>query len=117
MTKFYEYEKCSTCRKVKAELLKKGEKLEIIPIVENPPSLAELRKMLKHLQDQGQDFRRLFNTSGALYREMKISDQLKAGLTEEEALKLMSKNGKLIKRPFVLRETSGWVGSAPISKR
>ncbi|MBC7397009.1 MAG: arsenate reductase family protein [Bdellovibrionales bacterium] len=72
------------------------------PIIENPPSLKELKLMLGFLKTDGKDLIRLFNTSGELYRVLKISDKLKAGLSEEEALRLLSENGKLIKRPFLL---------------
>lgn len=42
-------------------------------------------------------------------------DELKSGMTETEALKLLSKNGKLVKRPFLLTEKSGAVGFKPES--
>lgn len=66
--------------------------------------------MAKYLGLQGKTFKNLFNTSGEMYRELKIADKLKAGLTQENAIELLSKNGKLIKRPFLLTESSGTVG-------
>ncbi len=66
--------------------------------------------MVTYLKERGSDFKKLFNTSGVLYREMKIAEKLKSGMTEAEALKLLSANGKLIKRPFILTEKSGTVG-------
>ncbi len=66
--------------------------------------------MAGYLSARGSDFKKLFNTSGVLYREMKISEKLKSGMTEAEALKLLSTNGKLIKRPFFMTGTSGTVG-------
>ena len=108
--KVYEYQKCSTCQTALKYL--EGRKLpfEKLPIVEQPPSIDELKKMLGHLEKQGKTFKNLFNTSGVLYRELKIADQLKAGMSEEGALKLLAKNGKLIKRPFVLTSKTGTVG-------
>lgn len=106
MTKFYEYSKCSTCRNAKKFLDRNSVKYQAIPIVERPPTRAELKRMLGHLGD----FKKLFNTSGELYRELKISDRLKAGMTESEALELLSRNGKLIKRPFLLFDKGGTVG-------
>jgi arsenate reductase (glutaredoxin) len=41
---------------------------------------------------------------------LKIADQIKAGLSESESLVLLSKNGKLIKRPFLLTDDDGVVG-------
>lgn len=66
--------------------------------------------MLGYLEAKGSDFKKLFNTSGVMYREMQISEKIKSGMTEAEALKLLSENGKLVKRPFLLTGTSGTVG-------
>lgn len=111
--RIYEYKNCSTCQKAIRFLDSKKLGYEKIPIVENPPSMAELKRMLQFLKEDGGSIKNLFNTSGQVYREMKISDKLKAGLTENEALELLSKNGKLIKRPFLLTSKGGTVGFKP----
>ncbi len=108
--KVYEYNACGTCKKALNYLDKKKVIYEKIPIVEHPPSLEELKQMLKYIKADGGTFKNLFNTSGLMYRELKISDKIKNGMTEEEALKLLAKNGKLIKRPFVLTKNKGTVG-------
>ena len=72
--------------------------------------MTELKKMLDYLKAEGETFKKLFNTSGVQYRELNISEKLKSGMTEKEAIELLSKNGKLIKRPFLLTDTSGTVG-------
>lgn len=108
--KVYEYKNCSTCQKALKYLENRKLSFERVPIVEKPPSLSELKLMLSHLKAQGGGFKQLFNTSGQLYRELKVSDRLKAGMTEDEALKLLSNNGKLIKRPFLLTDDGGAVG-------
>lgn len=108
--KVYEYKACSTCVKALKYLDGKKVKYEKIPIVEQPPTAAELKKMLSCLKETGGTFKNLFNTSGLQYRELKISDKIKSGMTEEDAIKLLSKNGKLIKRPFLLTKKSGTVG-------
>ena len=108
--KFYEYAKCSTCVKARKYLQARGARFTTIPIIEQPPSIAEITRMLDHLKTQGRGLKDLFNTSGGAYRELAISDKLKAGLTEKEALKLLSQNGKLIKRPFLLTDDNGTVG-------
>jgi len=110
MIKVYEYKNCSTCQKAIKFLEANKIKFEKAPIVDQPPTTAELKKMLVFLKTDGGSFKNLFNTSGQLYREMKISDQLKAGMSEDEAIKLLAKNGKLIKRPFLLTEKRGAVG-------
>jgi arsenate reductase len=108
--KVYEYKNCSTCQKALKFLDQKKIKYEALPIVDQPPTVNELKKMLGYLKVDGGSFKNLFNTSGVLYREMKIADQLKAGMSEAEAIALLAKNGKLIKRPFVLSKDAGAVG-------
>lgn len=108
--KIYEYKSCSTCQKARKFLDTKKLKYQAFPIVEQPPTVSELKTMLKYLKAQDGSFKNLFNTSGVLYREMNISQKIKDGMSEEEALQLLSKNGKLIKRPFLLTENNGTVG-------
>lgn len=79
----YEYKACSTCQKARKFLDAKGVAYEARPIVENPPTMAELEKLLGHLETDGGTFKNLFNTSGLQYRELKISDRLKDGMTKK----------------------------------
>lgn len=109
----YEYKNCSTCQKALKFLDTHKVPYERVPIVEQPPTISELKKMLSHLKNQGGSFKNLFNTSGVQYRELKIADLLKKGLSEEEALEMLSQNGKLIKRPFLLTPKGGTVGFKP----
>ena len=103
--KVYQYDGCSTCKKALKFLDQKGIAYERLPIVDQPPTEAELKKMLESVGD----LKRLFNTSGQLYREMGMSEKLKT-LTEAQALKLLAKHGKLIKRPFALNSKAALVG-------
>lgn len=107
--KVYAYKNCSSCQKALKYLDQHNLPYQLLPIVEQPPSLAELQQMLQHVES----FRNLFNTSGTLYRELKIADRLKAGLSPKEALQLLSEHGKLIKRPFLLGDKVGAVGFKP----
>lgn len=104
--KVYEYENCSTCRKALQFLEKQGIEFERLPIVERPPGRPELKRMLRYL---GGDLKRLFNTSGQLYRELRVSEKL-PGLSEDQAIDLLAGHGKLIKRPFLLLPDDGAVG-------
>lgn len=108
--KVYEFSRCSTCVKALKYLDAQKIKYTKLPIVEQPPTKKELKQMLGYLEARGGSLKNLFNTSGELYREMKLSEQLKAGMTESEALDLLSKHGKLIKRPFLLAANDGLVG-------
>ncbi|MBI4425631.1 MAG: Spx/MgsR family RNA polymerase-binding regulatory protein [Elusimicrobia bacterium] len=105
MLKVYEYEKCSTCRKALQFLDRRKVPYARVSIVERPPTLPELREMLGRVGD----IRRLFNTSGQLYRELQVGKRLPA-MSEAEALALLAKHGKLIKRPFALGPGVALVG-------
>jgi arsenate reductase (glutaredoxin) len=109
-TKIYTYAKCSTCRNAIKFLEKKKVEFLEVPIIDTPPSIGELKRMLGYLKENGGTFKNLFNTSGVQYRELGISEKIKSGMTETEALTLLSGNGKLIKRPFVLTPSTGLVG-------
>jgi len=104
--KVYAYEKCSTCVKALAYLKSTGRAFDVLPIRSQPPTKAELRAMLKIY---GGKLGRLFNTSGTDYREMGLGEKLKT-MGEDKALDLLSKNGNLVKRPFVLAGNTGAVG-------
>lgn len=106
MLKVYAYAGCDTCRKALKFLKARGVSHEVIPIREQPPTPAELRRMLAA---QGGDVRRLFNTSGQDYKALGLSQKL-PGMTAEAALALLAGNGNLVKRPFVLAKDDAWVG-------
>jgi arsenate reductase len=109
MWKVYAYAGCDTCRRAMKYLAARGIAHEVIAIREQPPSWAELRRMLDHL---GGDLRRLFNTSGQDYRALGLGAKLQ-DLSTDEALGLLAGNGNLVKRPFVLTPTGGTVGFDP----
>ena len=108
--KIYEYAGCSTCRNALKYLDARKKNYEKVPIVEQPPTVSELDAMLGYLKASGKTFKNLFNTSGEQYRALKIGDRIKAGMTEQDAIALLSKNGKLIKRPFLLTDKGGATG-------
>jgi len=104
--KIYQYDNCTTCRNALKFLDKNGVSYEKISITESPPSAAELKKMLAFMDG---DIRKIFNTSGLVYREMGLSEKLKT-MSEDQAIALLAKHGKLIKRPFLLSSSIGTVG-------
>lgn len=105
--RIYEYSGCSTCKKALRFLESRSVKFERIAIVDSPPTTAEIKTMLELIRANGGNIKNLFNTSGIQYREMQISDKIKAGLTEADAIKLLAQNGKLIKRPFLIIDQNG----------
>ncbi len=70
--KVFEYAKCSTCKDALKFLDENKIKYESIAIVEQPPSVAELKLMVKFIEARGGTFKKLFNTSGIQYRELGI---------------------------------------------
>lgn len=103
---FIEYPKCSTCKKAKKWL----DDHEIVytdrHIVEENPFYEELKDWY---QRSGLPLKKFFNTSGMLYKEMKLKDRLPA-MSEEEQLKLLATNGMLIKRPLVVKADTVLIG-------
>lgn len=104
--KIYSYKKCSTCVKALKYLDAKKMDYDVIDITENPPTKKELEGMLKSYDG---DLKRLFNTSGVSYRENNIKEKLPK-LTQTQALALLAQDGKLVKRPFLLKGSVGLVG-------
>lgn len=95
---FLEYPKCSTCKKAKKWLDDNNITYTDRHIAENNPSYDELKKWYKA---SGLPLKKFFNTSGMLYKEMKLKDKL-ADMSEEEQLKLLATNGMLVKRPIIV---------------
>ncbi len=104
--KLYTYGKCSTCQKAVRWLRSRGLSFTELPIREQPPSKAELKRMLSYCQG---NVKRLFNTSGADYREQKLGESLPS-MSEAEVIERLAGNGNLVKRPFLLTEEGGLVG-------
>ena len=97
MIKLYGYKKCSTCKKAENHLSANNMDYEYIDIVLNPPKEKELKAIIKL---SGKDIKSFYNTSGILYREMNMKEK-RENMTENEQIKILAANGKLIKRPLV----------------
>ena len=95
---FLEYPKCSTCQKAKKWLDEYQISYEDRHIVENNPTFEELKDWYER---SGLPLKKFFNTSGMLYKEMKLKDKL-SEMSEEEQLKLLATNGMLVKRPLIV---------------
>ncbi len=102
----YHYPNCSTCKKALKWLSSHDVEVELIDIVKKPPSKAELREVLK---TAGIPLRKLFNTSGASYRDGGFGERLPS-MTEAEAIDALAQDGKLIKRPLVIGKGLALVG-------
>lgn len=94
------YSKCTTCKRALAWLDEQGVEYEVRPIKEENPSAEELKQWY---DKSGLPLKRFFNTSGLIYKDMKLKDKLQ-DMAEEEQLKLLSTDGMLVKRPLVVGE-------------
>lgn len=100
------YSRCTTCKKALKWLDEKGVEYTLRDIAEDNPSYDELKKW--H-EKSGLDLKKFFNTSGKLYREMKLSEKLK-GMSDEEKLELLASDGMLVKRPVAVAGDTVLVG-------
>nr|WP_277258231.1 arsenate reductase family protein [Merdimonas faecis] len=100
------YPKCTTCKKAEKWLQDQGLEFEKRDIKLQNPSKEELKEW--H-QKSGLPLKRFFNTSGNLYKEMKLKDKLPE-MTEEEQYDLLATDGMLVKRPILVTEDKVLVG-------
>lgn len=105
-TQIYSYAACSTCKKALRWLQENDVEVEVLPIVERPPSKTALKKLWKRSE---LPLKKFFNTSGKSYREGGFSERLKT-MTDDEALAALAADGKLIKRPLLVDDAGVLVG-------
>ena len=102
----YHYPACSTCKKALKWLDAHEVAHERVHIVDAPPTVARLHQVLRL---SGLPVGKLFNTSGASYRDGGFKSRL-ATMSEDEALAALAADGKLIKRPLVIGDGLALVG-------
>lgn len=100
------YPKCSTCKKARAFLDAHDIPYTLRDIKEENPTEQELRAWQKK---SGLPLRRLFNTSGQLYRSMGLSKKLPE-MSEEEQFALLASDGMLVRRPLLIAEDFALIG-------
>lgn len=100
------YSKCTTCQKAKKWL--DANKIEYTErsIKEQNPTAEELKKWHKM---SGLPLKKFFNTSGLLYKDMKLKDKLQQ-MSEEEQYALLATDGMLVKRPMLVGDDFVLVG-------
>lgn len=94
---FIHYPKCSTCQKAKKWLTDNNIEFTERDIKTENPTYEELKTLYKK---SNLPLKKLFNTSGLLYKSMALKDKIPT-MTEEEQLKLLATDGMLIKRPII----------------
>ncbi|WP_105177183.1 MULTISPECIES: arsenate reductase family protein [Clostridium] len=101
-----QYPKCSTCKKALKFLKENNFVIEVRDIVNETPTREEL---LEWIDKSNLEFKKFFNTSGKVYKELNLKDKINS-MTKEEAIELLSSNGMLIKRPILINENLVIVG-------
>ena len=76
-------------------MLELGAEIESRDLDKAPLSAEELESLIG-----ARDYKQFLNTRNEMYREKKMAEKLPS---REEAVRLMSKNPNLIKRPILLR--------------
>ena len=100
------YPKCSTCKKAQKWLDESNGEYTLRDIKTDNPTAEELKAWW---EKSGLPLKRFFNTSGNIYKEMKLKDKLPE-MSEEEQLALLATDGMLVKRPIVVGEDFVLVG-------
>lgn len=95
-----EYPKCSTCAKTRQWLDAQGISYTSRHIKDDRPSYEELKDWLSR---SGLPIKRLFNTSGLVYRGLGLKEKLK-GMSQDEQLHLLASDGMLVKRPILITQ-------------
>ena len=98
MVKLICYPKCTTCQKAREWLDTNQIEYECRDIKLDNPTLDELTEWHRK---SGLPLKKLFNTSGLLYKSLDLKSKLPT-MTEDEILKLLASDGMLVKRPLVI---------------
>ena len=103
---FINYNKCSTCKRAKEYLDKNNISYIDRQIKENNPKYDEIKKWIDKYNI---NIKKLFNTSGILYREMNLKDKLN-NMNEDEMISVLASDGMLVKRPLLISNDKILIG-------
>lgn len=106
MLQFICYPRCTTCQKARKWLEENRVTYQLRDIKTENPGVEELTAWYRL---SGLPLRKLFNTSGLLYKSMELKTRLPA-MTDEEMLALLATDGMLVKRPLVIGDDFVLVG-------
>lgn len=106
MLQFICYPRCTTCQKARRWLDENRVTYQLRDIKTENPGVEELTAWYRL---SGLPLRKLFNTSGLLYKSMELKTRLPA-MTDAEMLALLATDGMLVKRPLVIGDDFVLVG-------
>ena len=93
MLKFYGKLSCTSCKKAKAYLDRRGIDYELVDITKTPPSREMLVKAMDPINPRSS-----LNARSGSYRKRELGGR--DGFTVDEVLSLMQADPNLIRRPF-----------------
>lgn len=99
------YAGCGTCKKALRWLADRGVAIDVRPIVDAPPSADELSDWIPKSK---RPVRKWLNTSGQSYRA--IGKAKVDAAKDEEILRWLTQDGKLVKRPVIVTAKRVLVG-------
>lgn len=100
------YPKWTTCKKAEAWLKEKQYTYLYRDIKTENPSKLELASWYGNSDI---DIKKLFNTSGNVYKDLNLKDKIDK-MTIDEKLELLASDGMLLKRPFLVYKDKIKVG-------
>ena len=103
----YHNPRCSKSRQTLALLEQKGVAPKVVDYVKTPPSVAELKKVLKKLGLKAHD---IVRKGEARYAELGLKER---DVSDDELLGLMAENPILIERPIVVAGEKAALGRPP----
>ena len=107
MVDIYHNPRCSKSRQTLALLEEKGVTPNIIEYLKTPPDAETIKTLLSQLDMPARD---LLRKTEDIYKELKLSDK---SLSDEQLIKAMAENPKLIERPIVINNNRAKIGRPP----
>ena len=107
-TVIYHNPRCRKSRETLAILEEKGEDLEIVKYLDNPPSQSELIKLIGMLDIKPID---LVRKNESIWKESFKGREL----SDKDIIKAMADHPKLIERPIVVKQGKARLGRPPES--
>jgi arsenate reductase len=102
------YAGCTTCKNAIKWLTEHDVAHRVRPIVEEPPTVAELSRWIAN---SGLSVRKWLNTSGQSYRA--LGKETIDAASDAQIVKMLAADGKLVKRPVLVRGDRVLVGFRP----
>lgn len=106
-TRIYHNPRCSKSRETMALLENQQQDIEIVEYLKTPPTAEELSDILQQLDMQP---RQLLRTKETLYKELQLDND---NLSDQELIRAMCDNPKLIERPIVIKNNQAIIGRPP----